>query len=157
MSQFTNLSLRSNNFTIGTPYIGTERRKQQNMKTIELEQFRKTLTIRQAELADGRTNREAIAIETTADELDRIQQAQERDFAMGAIDRDALRWREIRAAMERIDNGSFGICLNCEEEIAPKRLAAVPWTALCIVCQEAAERISSDSEDLDEQRLPHAA
>jgi RNA polymerase-binding transcription factor len=130
---------------------------EQNMKTIELEQFRKTLTIRQTELADGRTNREAIAIETTADELDRIQQAQERDFAMGAIDREALRLREIRAALERIGNGSFGICLNCEEEIAPKRLAAVPWTALCIVCQEAAERISSDAEDQDEQRLPHAA
>jgi DnaK suppressor protein len=130
---------------------------EQNMKTIELQQFRKTLTIRKAELTDGRTNREAIAIETTADELDRIQQAQERDFAMGAIDRDSLRLREIRAALERIDNGSFGICLNCEEEIAPKRLAAVPWTALCIVCQEAAERISSDSEDQDEQRLPHAA
>jgi DnaK suppressor protein len=130
---------------------------EQNMKTTELEHFRKILTIRQADLSDGRTNREAIAIEATADELDRIQQAQERDFAMGAIDRDSLRLREIRAALERIDNGSFGICLNCEEEIAPKRLAAVPWTALCIVCQEAAERISSDSEDQDEQRLPHAA
>jgi DnaK suppressor protein len=130
---------------------------EQNMKTTELEYFRKILTIRQADLSDGRTNREAIAIEATADELDRIQQAQERDFAMGAIDRDSLRLREIRAALERVDNGSFGICLNCEEEIAPKRLAAVPWTALCIVCQEAAERISSDSEDQDEQRLPHAA
>ena len=132
------------------------------MKTIELEHFRKILTIRQVELTDGRTNREAIAIETTADELDRIQQAQERDFAMGVIDRDSLRLREIRAALQRIDDGTFGMCLNCEEEIAAKRLAAVPWTALCIVCQEAAERISSDSissdsEDQDEQRLPHAA
>jgi DnaK suppressor protein len=127
------------------------------MKTSELEYFRKILTIRQAELSDGRANRDAIAIETTADELDRIQQAQERDFAMGAIDRDSLRLREIRSALERINDGGFGICLNCEEEIAAKRLAAVPWTALCIVCQEAAERISSDSEDQDEQRLPHAA
>jgi DnaK suppressor protein len=127
------------------------------MKTGELEHFRKILTIRQAELTDGRTNREAIAIETTADELDRIQQAQERDFAMGVIDRDSLRLREIRAALQRIDDGTFGMCLNCEEEIAAKRMAAVPWSALCIVCQEAAERISSDSEDQDEQRLPHAA
>jgi DnaK suppressor protein len=127
------------------------------MKTGELEHFRKILTIRQAELTGGRTNREAIAIETTADELDRIQQAQERDFAMGVIDRDSLRLREIRAALQRIDDGTFGMCLNCEEEIAAKRMAAVPWTALCIVCQEAAERISSDFEDQDEQRLPHAA
>jgi DnaK suppressor protein len=120
------------------------------MKTIELDRFRKTLKTRRAELGDGRRNREALAIETSADELDRIQHAQERDFAMEALDRQSLRQREITAALERIDNGSFGICLNCEEEIAAKRLAAVPWTALCIVCQEASERIVSDSRDENE-------
>ena len=127
------------------------------MKTIELENFRKILTIRQADLSDGRTNREAIAIETTADELDRIQQAQERDFAMGAIDRDSLRLRDIRAALRRIDDGTFGICLNCEEEIAAKRLVAVPWAGLCIVCQELAERAPSNSQDQDDQPLQRAA
>src|ERR1700732_4502984 len=125
------------------------------MKNIELDEFRKTLKIRQTELSEGRHNREALAIETTADELDRIQQAQDRDFAMGAIDRDSLRLREIRAALERINSGSFGICLNCEEEIAAKRLAAVPWTALCIVCQEAAERIVSDPRVEYEEALPN--
>jgi DnaK suppressor protein len=126
------------------------------MKTIELDRFRKALKTRKAELGDGRRNREALAIETSADELDRIQHAQERDFAMEALDRESLRQREITAALERIDNGSFGICLNCEEEIPAKRLAAVPWTALCIVCQEASERIVSDSHE-DEQALPNAA
>ena len=120
------------------------------MKSIELDRFRKMLKTRQAELSDGRRNREAVAIETSADELDRIQHAQERDFAMEALDRESLRSREISAALERIDNGSFGICLNCEEEIAARRLAAVPWTALCIGCQEVAERIASDSQNEDE-------
>jgi DnaK suppressor protein len=126
------------------------------MNAIELDRFRKTLKARQAELSNGRRNREAVAIETNADELDRIQQAQERDFAMGALDRESARWREITAALERIDNGTFGICLNCEEEIAAKRLAAVPWTALCIVCQEVVERIAGASYE-DEQTLPNAA
>jgi RNA polymerase-binding transcription factor DksA len=49
------------------------------------------------------------------------------------------------------------MCLNCEEEIAAKRLAAVPWAALCIVCQEVAERAPSDFEDQGEQQLPRAA
>ena len=127
------------------------------MRAIELDGFRKILKTRQAELSNGRSNREALAIETSADELDRIQQAQERDFAMGAIDRGSLRLREIRAALERIDNGTFGICLNCEEEIASKRLAAVPWTSLCIVCQEVAERVVSGPQNDDEQALPDAA
>src|ERR1700688_506782 len=101
------------------------------MKTIELDRFRKMLKTRQAELSDGRRNRQAVAIETSADELDRIQHAQERDYAMGVLNREAERLREIRAALERLPSGSFGICLNCEEEIGAKRLAAVPWTALC--------------------------
>ena len=127
------------------------------MKTIELDGFRKTLKTRQAELSEGRHNREALAIETSADEFDRIQHAQERDFAIGALDRESVRLREIRAALERIESGSFGICLNCEEEIGLKRLAAVPWTALCIACQEAAELIGSDFQDDDEHRIRNAA
>ena len=122
---------------------------------IELEGFRKILKTKQAELSAGRRNREALAIETSADELDRIQFAQERDFAMEALDRDSVRLREIRAALERLDCGTFGICLNCEEEIAAKRLAAVPWTPLCIVCQEVVDRITSDIQH--EDQFVHAA
>src|SRR6202047_4535126 len=125
------------------------------MKNIELDEFRKTLKIRQTELSEGRHNREALAIETTADELDRIQQAQDRDFAMGAIDRDSLRLREIRAALERINSGSFGICLNCEEEIAAKRLAAVPRTALYIVCRLLVEKKKSEEQHGNEHASPH--
>jgi DnaK suppressor protein len=64
--------------------------------------------------------------------------------------------REIRAALQRIDRGSFGICLNCEEGISAKRLAAVPWTALCIVCQEAADRMASEFEDEEQPALTAA-
>ena len=117
------------------------------MKRPELDEFRNTLKTRQAELGAGLRRREALAIETSADELDQIQHAQERDFAMGALDRESVRLREIRAALGRIDRGSFGICLNCEEEIGAKRLAAVPWTALCIACQEVAEQIANNSQD----------
>ena len=63
---------------------------EQTMKTVELDRFRKILNARQSELSDGRRNREAVAIETSADELDRIQHAQERDFAMEALDRGLL-------------------------------------------------------------------
>ena len=127
------------------------------MKQRELDQFRETLKNRQAELRAGLRKREALAIEASADELDQIQHAQERDFAMGALDRESVRLREITAALERIDRGSFGICLNCEEEIGAKRLAAVPWTALCIVCQEVTEHIASNSQVEDDQPFLSAA
>jgi DnaK suppressor protein len=127
------------------------------MKRTELQGFRETLKTRRVELIDGRRNRDVLAIETSPDELDRIQHAQERDLAMGTLDRESARLREIRTALERIDNGSFGICLNCEEDVGAKRLAAVPWAAFCIVCQEAADRMGTDSQDEYAQPLLNAA
>jgi DnaK suppressor protein len=126
------------------------------MRKNELDGFRRTLRSERAELS-GRYNREALAIETSPDELDRIQQAQERDFAIGALDREAVRLRQIEAALERIDGGSFGICLNCEEDIGARRLAALPWAAFCIVCQEAADRMAGEPQDEYAQPLLNVA
>ena len=106
----------------------------------ELKAFRRTLENKQTELGNGTKNREALAIETSADELDRIQHASERDYAMGNLERNSSRLRQVRAALGRIDEGAFGICASCDEEISLKRLTAVPWTAYCIACQEAADR-----------------
>jgi DnaK suppressor protein len=84
--------------------------------------------------------RETIAIEQNADPLDTTQRALEREMATRNLDRNASLVREIRAAIERVDRGGYGLCLECEEPISPKRLAAVPWAALCIHCQQQADR-----------------
>ena len=110
------------------------------MTKTELNAFRRTLEKRQTELGNGTRNREALAIETSPDELDRIQHATEREYAMSNLERNSNRLRELRTALLRINAGTFGICVGCEEHINPKRLAAVPWASSCIVCQEAADR-----------------
>lgn len=46
----------------------------------------------------------------------------------------------IDAALRRIDDGAFGRCANCGQEIGEQRLEAYPWAALCIDCQRHAER-----------------
>jgi DnaK suppressor protein len=103
------------------------------------------------ELERGIHYREAIAIEQSPDQLDEIQTASDRDLAISQIDRQSKQLRNVRAALRRIGDGRFGICEQCDEDIAPKRLAAIPWASLCIVCQEAEERnllkirISADS------------
>jgi DnaK suppressor protein len=112
------------------------------MTKIELTQFRNSLEALKADLEkNGNSGRETLDIDASADELDRIQQAQQRDLAIGFLDRNAKRLRQIRAALSRMDAGTFGICLDCEEQISVKRLLAVPWTALCIVCQEASDSL----------------
>jgi DnaK suppressor protein len=46
---------------------------------------------------------------------------------------------EVRLAMDRLEDGTFGECLQCGETIGEKRLEAVPWTPHCIACQEKIE------------------
>jgi len=110
------------------------------MTKTELNAFRRTLENRQTELGNGNRNRDALAIETSPDELDRIQHASERDHAMRNLERNSNQLREVHDALCRFEAGTFGICAGCEEEINLKRLAAVPWASYCIICQEAADR-----------------
>jgi DnaK suppressor protein len=49
----------------------------------------------------------------------------------------------IDAALSRIQDGTFGECLHCGQEIGAKRLAAIPWTRYCITCQELLEQFGS--------------
>lgn len=110
------------------------------MTMIELNGFRTVLDTLRAELGSGSGKREALAINTSPEELDRIQDANDRDWAMRGLERNSNRLRDVRDALGRIDAGTFGFCEACEENINLKRLAAVPWTTRCIVCQEAADR-----------------
>jgi DnaK suppressor protein len=110
------------------------------MTKSELNKYRNALEAKQAELARMLRNRDGIAIEKCPDALDEVQYATERELAIRSLDRDSNLLRNVRAALDRIEEGSFGVCLHCEEDISPKRLAAVPSTAYCIVCQEIADR-----------------
>jgi DnaK suppressor protein len=103
---------------------------------------------REAELALVLRNRDGIAIEKSADQMDEVQFASERDLAISNVDRETGLLREVRAALRRIHQGSFGTCVECETAISPKRLAAVPWARLCIRCQEAADRDRQEGSDL---------
>ena len=127
------------------------------MTKIELKKFKTTLAARESELEGLIRNREAAAIETSADALDQIQHAVERELALGTLARESSGLRETRAALRRIDDGTFGICMDCEEEINLKRLAAVPWAARCIACQERADREGAATESADEPSQAEAA
>ena len=121
------------------------------MTTSDLNKYRNVLQAKQAELLHMIRNRDGIVIEKCPDSLDEVQYATERELAIRSLDRDSHLLRNVRAALDRIEEGSFGVCQHCEEDISPKRLAAVPSTAFCIVCQEIADRSQYDgAETLDE-------
>jgi len=110
------------------------------MTKTEFNKYKQLLETKQTELAGGLRNREGIAIEKTADALDEVQLAGERELAIRNLDRESNLLRNVRAALDRMADGSYGVCLHCEEDISPKRLNPVPWTAYCTKCQEAADR-----------------
>ena len=113
----------------------------------ELEKYKTVLETRLAELSYALRNREDIAIEKTPDALDEVQLAGERELAIRNLDRDSNMLRQIRRALARIADESYGVCLHCEEDISQKRMNAVPWAAFCIKCQEQVDRHEIEVED----------
>ena len=127
------------------------------MTKTELNKYKTMLEVKQAELAGGLRNRDGIAIEKTADALDEVQLAGERELAIRNLDRESNLLRNVRGALSRMADGSYGTCLHCEEEISPKRLNAVPQTPYCIKCQEAADRHEFEANETPEDLLLNAA
>lgn len=117
------------------------------MTKTELEKFRKVLEAKQAQLSGVLRNRDEIVIEKAPDAIDEVQLAGERELAIRNLDRDSNMLRQIRRALDRIADGSFGVCLHCEEDISPKRINAVPWAAYCIKCQEQVDRHEIEVEE----------
>jgi DnaK suppressor protein len=98
------------------------------------------------EATPTRELRDSVRIHQVADPLDMTQQAAEREMSMQSLDRESALVRRLRTAIGRIDGGSYGVCLLCEEDIAPKRLKAMPWAELCIYCQVMADQPGLNGE-----------
>jgi DnaK suppressor protein len=119
--------------------------------------FHGALERKEAELVRVLRKRDGIAIERSADQMDEIQYASERDLAIRNVDRESTLLRQVRAAMRRIQKGSFGTCSECESAIGQKRLAAVPWAPRCIQCQDAADRDGRERTETTGETLVNAA
>jgi DnaK suppressor protein len=119
------------------------------MENIQTEQFKHILEELLGQLARPLARREEIAIESTPDTLEQIQNAGDRALAIRRLELDSSRLRGLKDALERIGQKSYGTCQRCDGEISLKRLQAVPWTPYCLECQEAV-----DSETVREELIP---
>ena len=75
------------------------------------------------------------------DEIDQASSEYAQSMVFFLRDRDKLLLAEIESALQRIEDGTFGICERCEEEISAKRLAARPVATLCIDCKQEEEQM----------------
>jgi DnaK suppressor protein len=97
---------------------------------------RKILMEKRNELTSSLPARDAIAIERLPDMIDEVQSSTQRELALVSINTHWKLVRSIDEALQRIDEGAYGLCEACEEPIHPKRLEALPWAVLCRDCQE---------------------
>ena len=120
------------------------------MEHQELEYFRKLLSsmLEEAQQKGDSTLEELTdSNEVFADPADRATAESDRSFTLRIRDRERRLIRKIQAALQRIDDGSYGICEECGEEIGVPRLKARPVTKLCINCkskQEEDEHLRND-------------
>src|ERR1700683_3568126 len=118
---------------------------------------RPSLQTKLSEVTQTKGLRDAIAVEQSADPLDTTRGALERELAAVGLDRNATLARQIRAAISRINQGGYGVCLECEEPISQKRLAAVPGAALCFHCQQRADHANRSVDEWLDDRFATAA
>ena len=75
-------------------------------------------------------------LEDPSDSGDLSQQSHEEWLFLNRNNLEKTLLREVEEALRRVQDGTYGICQECEEPISPKRLQALPWAKFCVRCQE---------------------
>ena len=109
------------------------------MKKLNIQGCRRMLEAKRGELLSGNYKTEGISVERVPDSIEELSLEIERSMAVDTLNRKSDLLEEVNDALERIAAGEYGVCLACQKAISPKRLAAVPWTARCLECQQATE------------------
>ena len=114
------------------------------MKKKDVQYFKEFLAKRLAELlshADDTVSGMTAPKDNFPDPTDRASLESDRNFMLRIRDRENKLIKKIKKALERIDNGTFGICEKCGEDISIKRLKARPVTTQCIECKTKEEAV----------------
>jgi DnaK suppressor protein len=109
------------------------------------------LKLREEVLKDAEASAEVGAIKVKSEDLpdvvDRSSMETDRNFTLRLLDRERKLLKKIEEALLRIENGEFGICESCGEDIARERLVARPVATLCIGCKQAQEEAQDQEKE----------
>jgi DnaK suppressor protein len=81
-----------------------------------------------------------------SDLFDAAQSVEHQELESLGVSRLIERARRLRLALERVEDGHYGVCAECASPIPPRRLLAVPDAATCVECQERLERVGAAAE-----------
>jgi len=118
------------------------------MNKVQLKKFKTLLTDKRDEIVKKakQTLEEDMSLDANdlPDEMDLASSEYLQSFTFRLRGREKVFLDKIEKALRKIEDGSFGTCEDCGEEISVKRLEARPETTLCIRCKEDQERMEKD-------------
>ncbi len=83
----------------------------------------------------------------TPDPVDLAVRNYSKNVMLAVSENESRQLALIDEALMRVEDDEYGLCQNCENEINPKRLAAIPWARYCLNCQELVEQGLLDDEE----------
>lgn len=114
------------------------------MEKAKLDEYRKLLLQLKSKILNTglikKADDLAVSTDDLADETDLASSVVTQQVSFNMRDRELSKLRMIEEALMRIEEGTYGMCEDCEEEIGEKRLKTQPWTTLCITHAEERER-----------------
>lgn len=115
----------------------------------QTERFRERLLEERAQLlADVQQKVQGLSAAERVSEDEQAQRFHDDFVHLRLSTMDVERLRLVNEALDRIQTGDYGVCLNCEQPIPLRRLQVVPWTRYCVQCQE--ELGASQQQDTDD-------
>lgn len=113
------------------------------METTELTKYRTALEALREDLRQQLTDLGASPDEDTLESgvfdhgfADSAQSTAERGKVLALVERLREQLAEVRHALQKIDEGTYGVCERCGNAIAPERLEAIPYATLCVGCKQ---------------------
>ena len=119
----------------------------------ELDKYRQLLLQMKTQILNGgminRNEDLHISTDDLADEADIASNVIDQEVSLSMRNREMGKLRQIEQALQRIEEGTFGICEECDEDIGKKRLQNQPFTTLCITHAEELEREANGRQTTD--------
>lgn len=111
------------------------------MSELNLDQIKDRLIAERENLLNKlKENDLSIDDSETPDPVDLAVRNYSKNVMLAVSENDSRQILLINEALERIEDEEYGSCQNCEKEINPKRLDAIPWARYCLNCQELVEQ-----------------
>ena len=121
----------------------------QGLTKAQIKKLKATLLDKAAEIQgnlDSSRAGRALIGEQTSNLEDLPVQSHEEWIFLNRNSIDVMLLREIQDALDRVEDNSYGMCMECDEDISKKRLEAIPWARHCIACQEELAAVEEEAK-----------